>query len=99
MPGGAIGNFKDFVAAAIKRWPGQDPAMLEHLARNYGGRMGEVLRFVEIDASLGRPLADGLPEVGTQVVHAVRAEMAVALGDVVFRRTGLGTLGNHVFYR
>jgi glycerol-3-phosphate dehydrogenase len=28
------------------------------------------------------------------VVHAVRAEMAVALEDVVFRRTGLGTLGH-----
>jgi glycerol-3-phosphate dehydrogenase len=56
--------------------------------------MGEVLRLVEADANLARPLADGQPEIGAQVVHAVRAELAVALGDVVFRRTGLGTLGN-----
>ena len=56
--------------------------------------MGEVLRLADADVSLARPLAEGLPEVGAQVVHAVRAEMAVSLGDVVLRRTGLGTLGN-----
>lgn len=94
LPGGAIGNFNNFVAAAVRRWPAHEPAMIEHLARNYGGRMGEVLRLVEADATLARPLADGLPEIGAQVLHAVRAEQAVALGDVVFRRTGLGTLGN-----
>lgn len=94
LPGGAIGNFRAFVGAAIRRHPGRDAALVEHLARNYGGRMGEVLRFADADATLARPLAEGLPEIGAQVVHAVRAEMAVALGDVVLRRTGLGTLGN-----
>ncbi|MEX2248494.1 MAG: glycerol-3-phosphate dehydrogenase C-terminal domain-containing protein, partial [Parvibaculum sp.] len=33
-------------------------------------------------------------EIGAQVVHAVRHEMARHLADVVFRRTGLGTLGH-----
>ena len=94
LPGGAIGNFRAFVGAMTRRYPGHDPALIEHLARNYGGRMGEVLRLADADVSLARPLADGLPEVGAQVVHAVRAEMAASLGDVVLRRTGLGTLGN-----
>ena len=94
LPGGAIGNFRAFVGAAIRRHPGRDAALVEHLARNYGGRMGEVLCLAEADATLTRPLADGLPEIGAQVVHAVRAEMAVSLEDVVLRRTGLGTLGN-----
>jgi len=94
LPGGAIGNFRAFVGAGIRRHPGHDPALIEHLARNYGGRMGEVLRLADADASLARPLADGLSEIGAQVVHAVRAEMAVSLADVVLRRTGLGTLGN-----
>ena len=94
LPGGAIGNFRKFVAAQIKRNPGQDPALLEHLARNYGARIGELLQIISDDPSLARPLADGLPEIGAQVVHAQRCEMAVALTDVVLRRTGLGTLGN-----
>jgi glycerol-3-phosphate dehydrogenase len=94
LPGGAIGNFRAFVAAAVRRRPEHAPASLAHLARNYGGRMGELLRLADADPALARPLTDGLPEIGAQVIHAVRAEMAVALGDVVLRRTGLGTLGN-----
>ncbi|MBK7824553.1 glycerol-3-phosphate dehydrogenase/oxidase [Nannocystis sp.] len=94
LPGGAIANFRRFVADQVQRHPGHDPAMLEHLARNYGTRMGELLHIIDADPNLARPLAEGLPEIGAQVVHALRCEMAVALPDVVFRRTGLGTLGN-----
>ncbi len=94
LPGGAIGNFRAFVAETQRRNPRHDPALLEHLARTYGARLPELLTYLEADASLARPLADGLAEVGAQVVHAVRAERAVTLEDVVLRRTGLGTLGN-----
>lgn len=93
LPGGATGNFRAYVADAQRRHPRHDPALLDHLARNYGARLPELLMYLEADASLARPLADGLPEVGAQVVHAVRAERAVQLEDVVLRRTGLGTLG------
>ncbi len=93
LPGGAIGNFNNFVAGLERERPDLDPELLRHLARNYGGRIGEVLH-VASDPRLLEPLAEGLPEVMAQVVHAVRAEMAVALEDVVFRRTGLGTLGS-----
>ena len=34
------------------------------------------------------------PIIKAQVIHAVRKEMALKLADVVFRRTGLGTIGN-----
>lgn len=94
LPGGAIGNFRAHVAAVQRRWPRHDPALLEHLVRNYGARLPELLVYLEADPALARPLAEGLAEVGAQVIHAVRAERAVQLEDVVFRRTGLGTLGN-----
>lgn len=93
LPGGAIGNFNNFVATLEHHNAGMDVGMLRHLARNYGGRIGEVLHVARGEA-MSRPLTDGLNEVMAQVVHAVRAEMAVALEDVVFRRTGLGTLGH-----
>jgi glycerol-3-phosphate dehydrogenase len=93
LPGGAVGNFGEFVAEARRRHPEHPPALVEHLARNYGARLGEVLHHAA-DPALARPLAEGLPECGAQVLHAVRAEMAVALEDIVFRRTGLGTLGH-----
>jgi glycerol-3-phosphate dehydrogenase len=34
-----------------------------------------------------------LPDIAAQVVFAVREEMAMTLEDVMFRRTGMGTLG------
>ena len=94
LPGGAIGNFRKFVASQVRLHPRHEPALLLHLARNYGARIGELLQIIDADPTLARPLADGLPEIGAQVVHAQRCEMAVALADVVLRRTGLGTLGN-----
>jgi glycerol-3-phosphate dehydrogenase len=48
--------------------------------------------------TVGRPdLARTLgatPVLAAEVVHAVRREMAVTLGDVVFRRTDLCTAGH-----
>ena len=41
-----------------------------------------------------RRLAPETNVIGAQVIHAVRHEMALHLEDVVFRRTGLGTLGH-----
>ena len=92
--GGATAIFAAFGPARRQRSPGLDAATLQHLAPNYGARMGEALHLADADPPLARPLADGLPELGAQVVHAVRAEMAVQLEDLVLRRSGLGTLGN-----
>jgi glycerol-3-phosphate dehydrogenase len=40
-----------------------------------------------------RPISQHLPDIAAQVAFAVRSEMAMTLDDVLFRRTGLGTLG------
>lgn len=40
---------------------------------------------------LREPLAPDVPVLGCEVQHAVTDEMALALSDVVFRRTGLGS--------
>ena len=53
-------------------------------------RMGEAVPIARVaDPSLGRPLP-GAPEVlAAEVVHAVTAEGALHLGDVLTRRTTL----------
>ncbi len=71
---------------------------MENLVNFYGSRIDEVLatadeRQGEREALLKR-LSPGTATIGAQVVHAVRHEMALHLDDVVFRRTGLGTLGH-----
>ena len=46
------------------------------------------------DSSLLSPVAACRETIGAEVVYAVEQEMARQLADVVFRRTGLGTLGH-----
>lgn len=71
-----------------------DEPTARHLVEHYGDEARGLV-------ALGTSRADGLtplsplgPVVEAEVVHAVVHEMAVRLDDVVFRRTGLGTIGH-----
>ena len=66
---------------------------LEYLGRNYGTESGKVLAIARSRKELARPLnSEG--EILAEVVYAAREEMALKLTDILFRRTGLGTLGH-----
>jgi glycerol-3-phosphate dehydrogenase len=94
LPGGGVGRYAAYLEQARLehgRWPHD---VVDNLVRNYGSRYQEVLSLAEDNPAWGRPLTPSLPDIGAQVVHAVREEMARTLEDVVFRRTGLGTLGS-----
>ncbi|MFM1918613.1 MAG: aerobic glycerol-3-phosphate dehydrogenase [Candidatus Hydrogenedentota bacterium] len=91
--GGATGPFEPFVREALARHAGQPAGLVQHLARNYGTRMDALLELAGQQPDWAAPLAQGYMDIGAQVAHAVREEMAVTLDDVLFRRTGLGTLG------
>ena len=43
------------------------------------------------EAGWSEPVSPGAEVLRAEIVHAVRSEMALTLGDVVFRRTGMGT--------
>jgi len=67
--------------------PAEAPASM---TTAYGSARGEVLAHLR----RGEDAADPVAVVGAQVRHAIRAEMARTLADVVFRRSGLGTAGD-----
>jgi glycerol-3-phosphate dehydrogenase len=67
------------------------PETAAHLARAYGEDAEAILAAVAAQPELGRRLLDGLPYVWAEVPHAVGAEMALTLEDVLRRRL-------HVFY-
>lgn len=90
---GAAGNHKAKVAALSSKHPELAPSAAANLARNYGAMSEAVLQLAASDSALLRSVSQQLPDIAAQVVHAVRFEMAMTLEDVVFRRTGLGTLG------
>jgi glycerol-3-phosphate dehydrogenase len=91
---GAMENFPAFADAARKQNPDLDAALVEHLARTYGARMDHITNLIAADPAMAIPLAAHLPEVGAQIIHAARHELALTLEDAVFRRTGLCTLGH-----
>lgn len=91
---GAMQNFPAFTGAACKQQPSLDTALVEHLARAYGTHMDKITGLIAEDAAMAMPLAPHLPEIGAQIRHAARHEMALSLEDAVFRRTGLCTLGH-----
>ena len=89
LPGGSVGRLADYVRSEIRRWPALPAAALERLVRTYGSAYGEVLRYLD---SPDAPEEAAL--LRTETLHAVRDEMALTLGDVVFRRTEIGSAGH-----
>ena len=57
------------------------------LLRRHGDRVGDVLDLVRAEPALGRPLAGAPAYLAAEVVHAVTAEGALHLDDVLTRRT------------
>lgn len=92
--GGEIGRFTSFVERAKKRKPEgiADDAMV-NLCRNYGSRYQDVIHAGEKRIHLSR-ICEQFPDIWAEIIHAVVSEMAMSLSDVLFRRTGLCTLGN-----
>lgn len=96
--GGDTGRFRPFVEQAVKTHHDISDDIVRNLTRYYGSRFGEVLatareRQGEEDELLA-PLAEGSADIGAQIVHAVRHEMALTLTDALLRRSGIGTLGH-----
>jgi glycerol-3-phosphate dehydrogenase len=62
----------------------------DRLERGHGSRFGDVAASLEGTPGWCEPVARKSVLLLGEVLHAVRQEMAVKLGDVVFRRTGIG---------
>jgi glycerol-3-phosphate dehydrogenase len=74
-------------AAALAAASGLDEAAVERLLHRHGDRTADVLDRVRADPALGRPLEGAPGYLAAEVVHAVSAEGALHLDDVLTRRT------------
>ena len=93
LHGGEIGRYASFVKRKQKDHLALDPALVSHLCETYGSRMNDVADELINDAER-QPICAARPNVAAEVRRAVADEMAHTLSDVVFRRTGIGTLGH-----
>ncbi len=66
---------------------------MEYLGRNYGTEYKKVLDIARGNKAFARTVNDD-GEIMAQVVYAARHELARTLNDIIFRRTGIGTLGD-----
>ena len=67
--------------------------MAKHLIRYHGTGINRVMETAAGDAELLKPLSPTVTVCAAEVLHTARKEMAVHLDDVIFRRTGMGTIG------
>jgi len=65
------------------------PEPIEHLAQMYGGTLELILDLIDCTPALAERITADAPVMKAQIIHAVRAEMACRLADVVRRRTPL----------
>jgi glycerol-3-phosphate dehydrogenase len=92
LDGGDAPDFDKLVAGVAERG-GLDRDIAESLAHNHGTGFERVLREADRQPDLAAPVGT-TGVLRAEVVYAVRHEMAHRLGDVVFRRTDLGTGGD-----
>lgn len=64
----------------------------QRLVQRYGAEAPRVAAYADSDPTLREPVAPGVPVLGVEVVHAVRAEGALDVDDVIERRTRLSSV-------
>jgi len=70
------------------------PLIVRHITTIYGDRCAAIVRLMAERSDWRMPLVPGRPMIGAEVIHAIRAEMACTLADIVIRRTELGAMGH-----
>jgi glycerol-3-phosphate dehydrogenase len=87
LPGGE-GHDLDVLAEDAAR-DGFASDVAQHLVRSFGSEMPAVTRLAMAEPDLARPVVQGQPVILAELVHAMRREMAITLGDLLMRRTRL----------
>jgi len=94
LVGGEIPRFEDYLSQAERHKPaGLDARVMRHLVYHYGSEYPRILEYGKENSDWMQSLPGSEDVLEAEVVHAVREEMALKLGDVVFRRTNLGSGG------
>ena len=95
LPGAGIA---DHEALAIERSRAIDfdvpIATIRHLIAKYAERAPDVITIMQQRPELRAPLSPADQTLGAEVLYVIHNEMALRLGDIVIRRTALGSAGH-----
>jgi glycerol-3-phosphate dehydrogenase len=70
-----------------------DPRVQAHLVSTYAERCAPIIELMAGRPDLAVPICETTLATGAEVIHAIRHESAVRLGDVIMRRTPIGSTG------
>lgn len=95
LPGAGIADH-EALAIETARAVGLElaPPIVRHITAIYGDRCAAIVRLMAERSDWRMPLVPGRPNVGAEVIHAIRHEMACTLADIVIRRSELGAAGH-----
>ncbi len=88
-----IKNMETFMSKLSTGYPDFSKATVEYLGKNYGTESHAVFQLARKNTKLAEVLNDD-GEILAEVAYALQEEQALSLSDILFRRTGIGTLGN-----
>lgn len=92
LEGCNIKSMEQFIRELKSQFPDFSEQTLEWMGKNYGREIFKVLEIARIDKRFSEIVThDG--EILAEVFYAINHEMANSLCDILFRRTGIGTLG------
>lgn len=90
---GRIDDISGFTAGCIERYSSLLPEVtILHLLRNYGSTIDQLIERGKQQNMLTK-ICPERETLEIEVDYGVRHEMAITLDDIMFRRTGLGTIG------
>jgi glycerol-3-phosphate dehydrogenase len=95
LPGAGIADH-EALAIETARAVGLElaPPIILHLTAIYGDRCAAIVRLMAQRSDWRMPLTAGRPNVGAEVIHAIREESACTVADIAIRRTELGAAGH-----
>jgi glycerol-3-phosphate dehydrogenase len=92
LPGAGIADHEALTIETARALKFEIPlAVIRHLIARYAERSADIVTLMHERPALRAPVAAGVDTLGAEVVHVIRAEMALRLSDIVIRRTGLGS--------
>jgi len=90
ISGGDFRNLSALMQSGMEALPAELPDYCKiHILRTFGSEYTKILQYMRDEPAFSRPLTDDSPVTRAQIIHAVQAEMACRLSDIVMRRTDI----------
>ena len=92
--GGEIENLEEFKNDIIKKYNKKfSDRELDNLINNYGSEIYNILDGLSVTSELDQKNKIDYDIIKSEIIFAIREEMALHLDDIIFRRTDIGSSG------